>query len=77
MNNDRERIERDKRLIREMIDASWELAKKKGYMTLSHAVTAFHASINENESWRIQGITTSGSTRFDCPLFPWSPREQE
>ncbi len=30
MNNEMERIERDKRFIREMIDASFELAKKKG-----------------------------------------------
>jgi hypothetical protein len=30
MNKEREHIERDKRLIREMIDASFELARKKG-----------------------------------------------
>ena len=30
MTKDRERIERDKKLIMEMIDASWALAEKKG-----------------------------------------------
>lgn len=30
MNKERERTERDRRLIMEMIDASWELTKKKG-----------------------------------------------
>ena len=30
MTRDRERIEKDRRLIIELIDASWEMAEKKG-----------------------------------------------
>lgn len=34
MKKDRENINRDRRLIMEMIDASWELAEKKGFHAL-------------------------------------------
>jgi hypothetical protein len=61
MNNEMERIERDERLIREMIDASCELARKKGRHDLEHGCNCISCinkrkriteNAGENDEWK-------------------------
>jgi hypothetical protein len=61
MNKEMERIERDKRLIREMIDASCELAGKKGRHDLEPGCNCISCinkrkriidNIGENDEWK-------------------------
>jgi hypothetical protein len=61
MNKERERIERDKRLIREMIDASFELARKKGRHDLESGCNCISCinkrkrimeNTGENDEWK-------------------------